>query len=245
MNAELAKRKLKLLDMRRGTLEIWQHPKPNEKFVVGVDTSSGGPQGDFAVAAVCETSTRALVALWRTKMDPTEWGRMCANLAWYYNTALLAFETHPSQHGLSACNGARERGYPMLFRRRQEGTITRQITEELGWATTARTKGLMVDKVRVALKEGYPIPSAYLLRELQNGKYQENGLIKFEGHDDAFVAYSIAQKVCDIAVQGGFVSTDTPKEKDWTERWWEHRNSQLERGASQGAGPGSQVYDGI
>jgi hypothetical protein len=245
MKAELDKRKLKLLDMRRGGLEIWQYPQPQQRFVIGVDTSSGGPQGDFAVAAVCETVTRALVALWRTKRDPTEWGRMCANLGWYYNTAMLAFETHPSQHGLSACNAARERGYPQLFRRRQEGTITKTITDELGWATTARTKGLMVDKVRVALKEGYSIPSDTLLRELKNGKYAESGLIKFEGRDDAFVAYSIAQKVCDIAVQGGFVSEEGPEPWDWTKEHWKARKKAMEGGSSQGANTGLQVYDGI
>lgn len=245
MIADLQKRKLKLLEMRRGSLEIWAHPESHKRYVIGVDTSSGGPKGDYAVAAVCETVTRSLEALYRTKRHPSEWGELCAKLGWYYNTALLAFETHPSQHGLAACNGARDKGYPALFRRRQETTITRQMTEELGWATTVRTKGLMIDKVHVALKEGYEIPSGILLRELQGGKYKENGDPRFDGHDDCFVAFAIAQKVCDFAVQTGFVSTEAPREKDSTELWWEHRKAGWEVGESQGANSAIPIYDGI
>lgn len=245
MLEDLQQRKLKLLEIRRGTLEIWRYPEVHKRYVIGVDTSGGGPQGDFACAAVCETLTRSLEALWWSKIDPTEWGRMCARLGWYYNRALLAFETTPSQHGLSACNSARDAGYPNLFLRRMESTRERQMTEELGWATTSRTKGLMVDKVRVALKEKYRIPSARLLRELQQAKYKENGEVKFEEHDDGFIAYGIAQKVCDYAVQGGFVSADQPREKSWTERYWEGRNRELGHQGAEDARQGPDPYDGV
>jgi hypothetical protein len=243
MIADLQARKLKLIEHSRGALEIWAHPQEHMRYVIGIDTAGGGPQGDWAAAAVCETRTRDLVALWHTKRDPTEWGRMCANLGYYYNRAMLAFETHPSPHGLSACLSARDSGYPTIFRRRQESTVSHKITEELGWASTARTRGLMVDRVRVALRENYALPSKEILQELRHGKYKEGGAIEFDGHDDAYVAYAIAQIACDQAVQSGFLSGEGPEQYDWNREYWKRRNRELS-GEPEPMDETMQAYDG-
>lgn len=237
--------RFKLLEEVRGGLEIWQNPEPGRLYVVGVDTSGGSMQGDFAVAAVVETATRALVALWAGRYDPTSWGRMCASLALYYQQAMLAFETHPSPHGLSAALAARDMGYPQLYRRRNPGSINARITEELGFATTSRTKPWMADRVRVALGEGYDIPSADLLRQLKTARRAEDGLsIQFQGHDDLFVAFAIAQLVADDVGMGGYVSRPDKPAASWTEAWWAHRKRSWETEAPVGFGPRPPMYDG-
>lgn len=235
--------RLQLVPEPRGELRLWAFPERGLKYVIGIDTSGGGPQGDWACASIVETLTRALVGRWKGKYDPTDWGRMCARLGWYFNTALLAFETHPSQHGLSAALAARDYGYPLLYRRLQETSATHQMTNELGWATTTRTRGLMVDYARVALKEGYDVPDIELLQELTKGKYGEDGKIKWEGHDDYYVSWAIALRVADLMVERGFVSAKEPDPQNWTEEWWRRRKEQLELGTPSGRNR-MRVWDG-
>lgn len=231
---------------RHGGLEIWKHPQPDELFVAGIDTSAGGSQSDFACLAMIETRSRALVAMWHGLYDPQQWGIACARLGLYYNNALLAFETHPSQHGLTAVLSARDFGYANLYRRREMGMVTARVSEELGWATTVKTKPLLVDKVRVALSENWEIPSEHLLRQLLGAKRDKSGNLAFDGHDDRFIAYAIAQVVADDAVAGGFVSSAPKQEyQSWEKRWWEHRRRLLSGQDGTDPGDGERAYDGL
>jgi hypothetical protein len=204
-------------------------------------------KSDLAALAMVETGSRDLVACWLGRYDPTEWGRMCSRLGLYYNNAMLAFETHPSQHGLSACLAAREMGYANLYRRQQQGMVTLRITEELGWATTYKTKPLMVDRVRVALKENYRIPAADLLRSFLDFKRDEAGNVVSTGkNDDFFVAYAIAQIVADLVGVTGYVTKAPEKPLTWDEAWKRHRKERLDRAEATvlQAGPGVRLENG-
>lgn len=238
--------RFKLLPSARGGLRIWQEPEAGKLYVAGIDTSKGGAKSDFAALAMVETASRDLVATWHGRYDPTSWGRMCARLGLYYNEAMLAFETHPSQHGLSACLAARDMGYSNLYRRQSQGMVEFRMSEELGWATTFKTKPLMIDRVRVALAENYKIPSADLLRELLGFKRDEGGnVVSTAQHDDLFVAYSIAQLVADVVGITGYVSRGPERPMSWTQAWWKHRNATLEQGAKHGARrPTARLQDG-
>lgn len=215
--------RFKFASAASGGLEIWQHPEPGSLYVAGIDTSAGGAASDFASLSMIETRSRALVCAWNGRYDPTLWGQMCSRIGLYYNEAMLAFETHPSQHGLSACLSARESGYANLYRRQQQGMVTMRITEEFGFATTYKTKPLIIDRVRIALREGYEIPSQPLLRQLLEAKLDEAGQVVFDGHDDFFISYGIAQLVCDVVGVQGFVSKADEVPRDWNKLWWEHR----------------------
>lgn len=211
-----------------GPLFIYAHPEPGAKYVIGADASSGAVAADFAVAMVLETKSCAIVARLTARRDPIPFGRLCAMLAWHYNGALLAFETHPSQHGVSACIAARDMGYPNLYRRYQLSTVHQKVTQELGWATTMKTKPLMVDAVRAALADKMDIPDRVLLHELMAARYKENDDLIFENsNDDHFTAFAIALLVRRHAVQTGFVTPDGVQAVDERTMWWQHRKRQL------------------
>jgi len=238
--------RFKFASAASGGLEIWKHPEPDCLYVAGIDTSAGGAASDFASLSMIATRSRALVCAWNGRYDPTLWGQMCARIGLYYNEAMLAFETHPSQHGLSACLAARESGYGNLYRRQQQGMVTLRITEELGFATTYKTKPLIIDRVRIALREGYDIPSQPLLRQLLEAKLDEAAQVVFDKHDDFFISYGIAQLVCDVVGVQGFVSKGDEKPKGWTETWWEHRRRAWDLAERRGArGKRTREYDGI
>lgn len=236
--------RFKFVPTKIGGLEIWRPPEKGALYVAGIDTSGGGASSDFSSLSMVETRSRALVAAWNGRYDPTLWGQMCARVGLYYNEALLAFETHPSQHGLSACLSARDYGYSNLYRRQQQGMVSLRISEELGWATTYKTKPLIIDRVRIALREKYSIPSQALLQQLLQAKLAENGEVEFDGHDDFFISYGIAQIVCDVVGVQGFLTKGEEKPKTWTDSWWEHRKKAWANAAS-GTKKGPRLHDGV
>lgn len=234
-----------LVAVRNGLLRIWQRPVQNLKYCAGVDTASGSIRGDYNVMALVEVNSGDLVAAMRGRREsPDQWGRICAYLAWYYNTALLGFETHPSQHGLAACIAARDEGYPMLYRRAQVSSVQQGFTHELGWATTSKTKQLLISSCVQAIAAGCKIPDEVLIQELLTARYEADGELGFEGNDDYFVAYAIAQQVRRHAISRGFVSTESPTAVDFTQAWWKHRQAQWDRGTS-GAGKRPRLWNGI
>lgn len=216
-------KRYRLMESPKGGLLIWEWPEPGKKYVVGVDSSSGVAGGDFSSAEVVEMESCAQVAEWHGLYDPTDWGRRCARLGWLYGDAVLAFETYPTAHGLSAARAAEAYGYLNLYRRQQLDQVTRKFTTHLGWHTHVQTKGLMVNRVRLALQEGHRIRSETLLRELRSMRLGEaeagqREKIVAPDHDDCHDAYAIALCVRDSLYQESRSGGPT-KADDGLERW--------------------------
>lgn len=238
--------RLALVATRTGLLRIWERPQKGKKYVFGVDTASGSVLGDFNTCYGIEVSSGDLVAAIRGRReDANQHGIRAAYLAWYYNTGLLAFETHPSQHGLAACLAAKEEGYPMLYRRAQVSTVTQGFTSELGWATTSKTKQLLISNVVQAVAQGFKIPDEILLNELTTARYGPDGEIEFEKNDDCFIAYAIALQVRRHALSKGFVSEEEPAAVDFTKAWWKHRQQQWDTGTRGATGKRPRLWNGI
>lgn len=248
MSIELGERigdgKYLIAPERRGDLYVYEKPDPSKRYVIASDASQGGQLGDWSAACVLETGSCDLVAVMHGKRDPQPWGRTCAALAWYYNSALLGFETHPSQHGLSACLAARDIGYPLLYRRAQLSTTHNRITEELGWASTVKTRPLMIDAVREAISARFKVPHAQLLAELVTARYGAADDLFFDGHDDLFVSYGIALCIRRHAVIHGMGTKEPERAGDWTDRWWKHRKRALEQGDATVPDNLPGMYDG-
>lgn len=215
---------------RSGGVSVWKEPEPLKQYVIAADAAGGGEHGDFAAACVIEAETCDLVATFRSKIDPHRFGPLAARLAWYYGEALLAFETYPSGHGLIACHSALQYGYQNVYRRRNQSTASRDMSEELGWHTSVRTKDMMIGRIIQALEDGYDIPSTVLIEELLAQRYEEPAderrasarpVIVCAGHDDLMAAYSIALLVRDEAWRRGEIVKPEPPPLDETARFWE------------------------
>lgn len=184
-----------------GPLFIWQNPEPTEDYAIGADSSEGVKGSDPAAACVVRMRDGALVAVMTGLVSPPEWGRKVARLGWLYREALVAFETFPSAHGLSAARTAAAYGYTRLHMRVQRTTAAPDRTELLGWHTDVRTKEMMIDRVREALTDNYTLPCLDLLIQLRQLRYNDKHRLEHPagGHDDLFVALAIALIVRDEA----------------------------------------------
>lgn len=222
--------KLQLEPSERGGLLIWEMPVAGQKYVVGVDTAHGLAKGDFAVAVVIEAKTCTLVARWKERCDPHIWGQKAALLAWFYNEAILAVETFPSAHGVTAVNEAMRLGYKNVYLRATRGQILRQTTNMFGWHTNSTSKPEMIDRAKRALEDQSSyIPDEDLLQELRTRSWNVKGQMEGPGHDDIFAAYAIALMVRDESWRQGKLRTEEAPVTDPRAQYWIHCMKQAER----------------
>jgi hypothetical protein len=225
----------------RGPLSVWQEPTQRRKYVIGADTAEGLRDGDWSVAEVVEMETCEQVAELRVKRAPVEFARMCVRLARWYNGACLAFETGTSAHGLSAQQAAQAYGYGNFYMRRVIDSIAYTTLEKLGWATTVKSKPMLVDRVREAIAGEDPciIRSEVLLTELKSVRYvqrQSSGALRVEGkpHDDCFMGYGIALMVRDELYHRGVGHASTDRVLTPTERMWQDYHDKYDEPKTDG-----------
>lgn len=204
-----------------GPLEVFEEPISGVTYVMGADTSEGVRGGDYCAAVVIRADNCAVVATLHEHIDATRWGIKCSELAAYYNDALLAFETFPTAYGLAACRAALDYGYMRLYQRIIVDKAEVNPTEKLGWHTNKSTAGIMYTRVRKALNEGSQIASTKLLYEMASMKYDEDGDVISDEHDDLYDAYAIALCVRDECVVRNIIQAEAPPPKTETERFWE------------------------
>lgn len=229
--------KVRLEAHSRGPLLIWAQPEAGRSYVIGADTAGGGSRGDFAVAVVVDAETCDVVAGWHERCDPHHFGPRCARLGTYYNTAVLAFETQPSTHGLTAATEAKNWGYERLYFRRRRDSIRKTTTDVLGFHTSVETKPMMIDRIKKALESRAVIPWEGLLREMKEQRWEmtESGTIRMVGakkstHDDMVDAYGIALMVRDDCYVRQILKQEEPRPITDSERYW-HRQDLMARAA--------------
>lgn len=177
-------------------LRIWKMPRKGALYIIGADVSEGLDKGDFSCAQVIDVEKLELVASWHGRVDPDVFADELCKLGKLYNNALLVIEAN--NHGLTTLKVAANAGYPYIYMRRVEDTITGKITEKLGWLTTSKTKPLAIDALNRHIREGtIRIPCSDTLGECLTFVRDNAGRMSADGtaHDDRVMALAIAVKV--------------------------------------------------
>ncbi|KKN41258.1 hypothetical protein LCGC14_0725070 [marine sediment metagenome] len=190
-------RVIEFRDLPGGMLSVWEEPKKGGKYVIGADTSEGveGEESglDPSSVHVIDAKTLKVVATIHGYIDPDLLGEDLADLGWWYNNALVAPEAN--NHGLTTCKALQRAGYTRIFWRRIEDDRTRKRTRKIGWLTSPRTRGPLVDNLAAMIREGELecLDSATIGECLgfvrhPDGKYKAAA----GGHDDRVVSLAIA-----------------------------------------------------
>lgn len=135
----------------KGYIEIWKHPQPGRKYVIGGDVAEGLIKGDYSAAPVWDAETWEYVAKWHGHIDPDLYGDQLADVGTYYNKALIAVEKN--NHGFTTLNKLKNLDYPNLFQMEKYDEYTDKTTKQLGWQTTRKTKPLVVDHLASCIRE--------------------------------------------------------------------------------------------
>ena len=193
----------------RGELQIYRKHDEGERYVVGADTAMGIKDGDWSVAQVLDSKKRQ-VATWRGQVHPDYFAEVLYHLGTYYNEALICCENN--SHGILTCTRlGKDMAYPHFYTEVQHDKTTDKETVKLGFTTTAKSKPLVIDQLRAAMREGeLELNDKTTIREMLTYIVTETGAMQAEHgcHDDTVMSLALANYVH----EGAWEAVETPEE---------------------------------
>lgn len=176
---------------KQGYVMIWEKPKQDKQYCIGADVAEGLIDGDYSVGVVGDYDFNH-VASWYGHIDPDIFGNELVKLAKFYNQAYIGVESN--NHGLTTLKAIQHAEYWNIYYQKSYDRMTEQATRKLGWATTPKTKPLMIDKFAEFIRERYFVTHwKTLVSEMRTYIIEENGSTNAQSgcHDDTVMASAI------------------------------------------------------
>ena len=193
----------------RGELTTYLKHDPGGQYVIGADVAMGVRNGDYSVAQVLDSKKRQ-VATWRGHVHPDYFAEVLFALGEYYNTAHIIVENN--SHGILTCTRlGKDMAYPSFYQEIQVDKITDRETVKLGFTTTSKTKPLVIDQLRAAMREGeLTLNDKTTIREMMTYIVTESGSMEAEPScfDDCVMSLALANHVH----EGAWEPVETPEE---------------------------------
>jgi len=168
---------------RNGELEVWLPPAKGRRYLVSLDPSGGGSEGDYSAAEVLDLETGLQCAEFAGHVGGLELAQLATTLAVEYNGATLVVERNNHGTGVLAL-AETVCGYTKLYR--QSG--------QLGWLTTSVSRPAVLGRLGAALvEEPKRFMSLRLLAECRTFVRLPNGSTGARAgtHDDRVMAMAI------------------------------------------------------
>ena len=177
---------------QEGNLTVWKDVIGGEKYVMGVDPAGGLPKGDYSVASVLRVKTNEYVARIRGRLPPDLFAQEILRLGQRYNWAEIGVER--IGHGGTVLRILMEQNYPEIYHHQDYDTIIGNTLSQPGWKTSGKTKPIMVDSMKAALRaDDITLWSENFLMEASGYIVEGNTYTKPPGgNDDELDALMIA-----------------------------------------------------
>jgi hypothetical protein len=186
----------KWVDNPRGEHIVYRMHDPGETYYIGADISMGVRGGDWSVAQVLDSQKRQ-VATFRAHLHPDYFATVLYHLGMYYNTAKIVPEAN--NHGILTCTRlAKDMAYPNVYFTTEVDKLTERETVKIGFHTNVKTKPLVIDQLRAALREReMELNDKITIRELMTYVATETGGMEAEQgcFDDCVVSLALANHV--------------------------------------------------
>ena len=177
----------------RGELLIWRPHDPGEMYVIGADCSMGVRGGDYSVAQVLDSKKRQ-VAVWRGHVHPDYFATILYHLGEFFNHAFICVENN--SHGILTCTRlAKDMGYSNFYTEVIHDKLTDRETVKLGFSTTAKTKPLIIDQLRAAVRDNeIELNDKTTIKEMMSYIVTQTGAMQAEQScfDDCVMALALA-----------------------------------------------------
>jgi len=174
-----------------GHARIWEMPREQGRYVMGVDTAEGLLKGDYSSATVIDYYTGLDVAELHGHWEPEEFAQHIAVLGQMYNNAYIVPEVN--NHGAAVVLALTAvAGYGNIH---MQQDIFGNVTERPGWKTTTTSKPVMIDMLASTIREGRPYRNAAFVSEAMTYVLEDNGATNASGsaHDDRVISYALAE----------------------------------------------------
>lgn len=179
-----------------GDWSVWARPEAGKRYVMAVDTSSGGSYDFSAIQIIC-IDDFAQVAEYQGKIAPNELAVEAYRAGRVFNTALAVPEI-TGGYGFSVIQELTRMHYPNTYTRRTMDRIAKKFTDKLGWDTTANSRAHMLDTLyRVLSERELHLRGVRTVNELATFVYGQNNKPQAQDgcNDDMVVALAIAVTV--------------------------------------------------
>lgn len=190
-----------------GKLEIWDQPSGDNDYLVAVDIGGRSEKADWSVIAVLDVTTEVpvVVAQWRGHIDHDLLAWKSAQVATYYNEALLVIESNTLESENTADDGSLfilsrlASHYPNLYHRGYDSRLEGAVRP--GFHTNRATKQAVVQELVARLREGTYVERSPLacdemtvFQQLPNGSYGARA----GHHDDVLMTRAIALYIASV-----------------------------------------------
>jgi hypothetical protein len=203
-------------------LRLWEPPRDDATYVMGVDVALGLEHGDASCAYVIRAADgevpSAVVAKWHGWIDPDLLGtEVVDRLGRWYGHALVAVESNNS--GIATIKALQRKRYPNLYRTRQQTSRSDKPQNRYGWVTSAPSKGLMVAELNKAVRDHeLDIRCEETKWELLGFVRDENGKMHGSPNDDRVMALGIGNQMLKYAHDPDYQVAKPTDEG--TFNWW-------------------------
>jgi len=197
------------VEHHRGELQTYYPHDAGERYTIAADVAMGIRDGDYSVAQVLDSKKRQ-VAVWRGHVHPDYFSEVLRELGNYYNEAFIIVENN--SHGILTCTRlGKDFAYPNFYFETSVDKLTEKETIKLGFTTTAKTKPLVIDQLRAAMREGeIELNDKTTIREMLTYIVSPSGAMEAEQgcFDDCVMSLALANHVH----EGAWEPVETPNE---------------------------------
>ena len=183
-----------LPDKEYGELKIWAFPRKGNIYVMGVDVSDGGVDGDYSCIEIFRLLPKNViqfaeqVAEWHGRISPVGLANIVERLGLMYNEALASVEV--DSYG-RATQEELKRTYWNIYQQQYLDRFDSKLTKKLGWETTTTSKKLLISiGSHCIFEENIVIRSSDLVREFMTFVRDSSGGASAAGtgYDDRVMA---------------------------------------------------------
>lgn len=177
----------------RGELVMYEDVDPAGIYTIGADVAMGINGGDYSVAQILD-GKKKLVGSYRAHVHPDYFATMLKHLGEFYNNAYIIVESN--SHGLLTCTRLyKDFQYTNFHVEMVVDKMTDKEMTKLGFATTAKSKPLVINELRAAMRENeIEIHDKVTLREMLTYIETETGGMEAEQgcFDDCVMSLALA-----------------------------------------------------
>lgn len=188
-----------------GFVALWEEPRGNDCYTIGVDVVEGVEAGDFAVVKGVNRKTKNVALSYWSRIDEVQLVKVIVGCVKLLTTELgspwVGIET--TGPGLSTFDLCAE-NFPLevsnLFMMPSFDQATQSVSLKKGWRTGTASRNLLISAVRDWLLVGEGWADGRLLKEMTTFVRSKSGKAeaKAGSHDDEVFAFGIALMVDDL-----------------------------------------------
>jgi len=175
-----------------GEIRVWELPVEKGQYYIGADAAKGVGTGDFAAIVGWNGDTGRMAFRFAERIPPETLAYFLNGLGRYYNSAMINIE-FTGGWGATAAQELRDRYYypqQYLWRGSRDDKVHAKASTALGWETTQRSRRMLFDRFRLALRRGeaHVTDQAFLAQMSRAQMEMAWNWQVIKGHDDIFMA---------------------------------------------------------